>query len=746
MKASPFFAIALNVCLATSLLAQTLPQQPSPPRTPGEDEVVRVTTNLVQIDAVVTDKNGKQVTDLHPEDFEILEDGHPQKITNLSYVSTTSQPSNSPTSNPTGNPVKNAPPLTAAPLSREHVRRTLVMAVDDMGLSLQSMDLVKSALKKFVDERMQPGDLVAIVRTGGGTAALQRLTSDKQQLQSSIDQLRWTCRNRVGLRPIAARDPISGLKAGQCDPVPSVGETIQALINIADGLKTLPGRKTMLFFTDSFEVFKNPSSLSRDENVKATIDPDHIEDTIDRLMPTGGSLDRNYSADISGLVLRLIDESNAASTVIYSVDARGLVTINPTASDGNETARIVGKPINDIRFGNLLDQRREEVWQTQTSLLYIAHETSGFTVLNNNDIGAGVERIMADLQGYYLIGYRPSEATFTKGKGSVPYHKLTVHVLRSGLRVRSRKGFYGAEESKKTITQPATREQRMVAALESPFAAGDIGFRLTTLFGNVPQSSFVRTLLHIDARDLTFKEMPDGWHQAVIDVLASSYGENGLIADYLSRSETIRARGKTYASLLRHGLFYNLVVPIKKPGRYQMRAAVRDVATDRIGSARQFIEVPDLKKGRLALSGIALSSAVLDLAALSSTSGVYNAPSNDGEQAQPTPAVRRFKPGMLLNYRYVIYNALPGPKNSLTELTAQVRLFRNGELLTSSDESAIDTNSLQFDLKRLTAKGSLRLGDELIPGDYVLQLLVTDRRAKGEASTASQWIDFEIVK
>lgn len=101
---STVLGIALNVSLLTSLLAQTPPQQESPQGMLAEDEVVRVTTNLVQIDAVVTDKDGKQVTGLQPEDFEILEDGKPQKITNFSYVSTASQPSNSQPSNAAANP------------------------------------------------------------------------------------------------------------------------------------------------------------------------------------------------------------------------------------------------------------------------------------------------------------------------------------------------------------------------------------------------------------------------------------------------------------------------------------------------------------------------------------------------------------------------------------------------------------------------------------------------------------------
>lgn len=727
MKASPFFVIALNVSLMTSLLAQTPPQQPSQPSTPGEDEVVRVTTNLVQIDAVVTDKNGKPATDLRPEDFEILEDNKPQPITAFSYVSTDSNSVAS--AKPPALPVKNGPPMPPTPLRPGQVRRTIVFVVDDLGLSLQSLNAARSGMKKYVDEQMQPGDLAAIVRTGGGSGALQRLTSDKGQLYAAIENVHWgSYYNRAGVNLFLPKS-VGGMEAAI-----SQRATLMSLENIVASLKVLPGRKTVVFFTDNLSTSSDAAALK----IGATEAPKP-----GTLTPSANSADdpNDMVAD-PGLTSSLVHLSNQASVVIYTLAAFGLQYTGPTAADQGPSGNLT----SGTWMTTTLNKRSDQLRGTEHALQDLAHETGGFAIINNNDLGKGIGRIMDDLKGYYLIGYRPSDSTFAKRDGRTPYHNITLRLKRPGLHIRSRRGFYGvADEERKQVT-PRTRMDQLVAALESPFAAGGVRLRLTTLFGNVPQSSFVRTLLHIDARDLTFKEMPDGWHQADIDVMASSYGESGLVADYLGRSETIRARGRTYANVLRYGLNYNLLVPIKKPGPYQLRAAVRDAATDRVGSAYQFIEVPDLKKGRLALSGIALSSAVLNLASLSSDSGVYNAPSDNGEQAQPTPAVRRFKPGMLVDYRYVIYNALPVSKNSLPELTAQVRLFRDGELVTSSDEPAIDTSRLQFDLKRLSAKGSLRLGFDLIPGNYVLQILVTNPRAKGQASTASQWIDFEIVK
>jgi len=734
MKA--FLGAALNFTILSTLLAQSPPQGP-PQLKPVEDEVVRVSTNLVQIDAVVTDKNGKQVTDLRAEDFEILEDKRPQQVSAFSYVSTDYNAGSSSVV-PPPLPVKNAPPLPPSPLRPDQVRRTFVFVVDDLGLSLQSFAAVRSGLKNFIEKQMQPGDLAAIVRTGGGAGALQRLTADKQQLYAAIDQAHWRAGfNRASLRLFHPSESL-GLRE-------SLKGTFLALDNIVSSLKVLPGRKSVLFFTDSFEIYNNPQDLKIGGDVAPK--PGVLSSN------TTGNLNADEVTDYPSLLARLVQASSRASVVIYPVDARGLVYTGPTASDSSPTGNIVQGDtgvvplVNGTWLTGMLDQRNATMLATQQSLQELAHQTGGIAIVNNNDLGKGIGRILDQLKGYYLVGYRPSETTFALRDGRIPYHSITLKLKRPDLHIRARTGFYGVLDEARVEVGSRSRAEQLVASLESPFAAAEVRLRLTALFGNVPQTSFVRTLIHIDARDLTFKDQPDGWHQVDFDVLASSYGENGLIADYLSRSQTIRARGKTYANLLRYGLNYNLLVPIKKPGSYQLRAAVRDSATDHIGSAYQFIEVPDFKKGRLALSGIALSSAVLDLAALSSDSAVYNASDPAGDQAQPTPAVRRFKAGTLLDYGYVVYNVRPGPKNTLPDLRAEVRLFHEGDLVTSQEESPIDTRRLQLDPKRLTSKGSLRLGDQLVPGQYVLQIVVTDPKAReNKYAIASQWIDFEVVK
>src|SRR5207237_1529905 len=139
--------------------------------------------NRVQVDAGVTDSQGRQVTDLRPEEFEVREDGRTQSITNFSYIQagTTPTRTNGATAqtaaSASGSRRVSVPP---AIVRAEQVKRTIALVIDDLGLSAESIHLLHNSLKKFVDEQMQPGDLVAIIRTSAGVGALQQFTSDRR--------------------------------------------------------------------------------------------------------------------------------------------------------------------------------------------------------------------------------------------------------------------------------------------------------------------------------------------------------------------------------------------------------------------------------------------------------------------------------------------------------------------------------------------------------------------------------------
>ncbi|HEX8139939.1 MAG TPA: VWA domain-containing protein [Pyrinomonadaceae bacterium] len=749
--ASLFILLMLSLFAPfATVTGQRPPQTPAPDE--DSDEVVRITSNLVQVDVVVTDQKGNQVTDLTAEDFEILEDDRPQKITNFSYVSNLTAPAE-PVARPEPKE-KNAPPVPPVRLRPEQVRRTIALVVDDLGLSFESAYSTRRALKKFVDEQMQPTDLVAIIRTGGGMGALQQFTSDKRQLYAAIERVRWNPSGRAGISAFApiGRELDDNTSADGNDDSATSGASLRGLADqseqfreelftvgtlgalnyIIRGLRELPGRKSVLLITDGFALFDRANLGSSGGNDRGTAGYERRDRVIEALR-------------------RLIDLANRASVVIYTVDPRGLQVLGFSAEDN-----LAG--MNPRQIEQALSDRRSDFFESQNGPEFLARQTGGFSIHNTNDLSAGVRRVLDDQKGFYLIGYRPDDATFDPKTGSRRFHNLKVKVRRAGFNVRTRSGFYGVE-NREARGVARTRAEQLAAALTSPFNSNGLDLRLTSLFGyDQKAGAFVRSILHIKGRDVTFTKEPDGWNKSVLDILIITFGDNGQVIDQISKTYTLRMGPDVYERALRDGFTYTVNLPVKKPGAYQLRAALRDAASERVGSASQFIEVPKVDKDRLMLSGIVMSGtgegaktkAPAAAATAATVSGsAATAPgadeATDTEDPEANPVVRRFKRGMVLEYNYLIFNARLDKAGMRPQLQTQVRIFREGRPIFTGASRPFDLNA-QTDFKRLIAGGALRLGKDMTPGEYVLQILVTDLLAKGKNSTATQWIDFEITQ
>ncbi|HMF58522.1 MAG TPA: VWA domain-containing protein [Pyrinomonadaceae bacterium] len=756
-----FLTLALIFSFLTPLFSQTSqpaqqraqPNAPAAERQQPEEDVVRITTNLVQVDAVVTDSNGRQVTDLAAGDFEIREDNREQNITNFSYVSTeTSAPAST-----SARGAGRSAPVPPVHLRPEDVRRTYAIVVDDLGLSFQNVGFVRAALKRFVDEQMQPGDLVAIIRTGGGTGVLQQFTSDRRQLYAAIEHVRWNQQGRgtslLGMSNVLGADtiPSSTLHPQQLSNLQqqiieqeqqrqelfTIG-TLGALDAVVRGMRELPGRKSVLLISDGFKIWLRPGQMSMTQ-------PDISMDT------------GHASQRILDRLRKLTDLANRASTVIYAISARGLVAGGLTA-DQDLSGDLNQGP---DRIEQRLSEGRDDELDSRFGLIYLAERTGGFAVYGSNDLNRGMGRVLDDQKGYYLIAYHPSESTFAQdSNGYKRFHKIIVKVKRPGLRVRSRTGFYGvSDETVRPVRR--TRNEQLIGALDSPFKATGVDLQMSSFFANDAHTgSFMRSLLHINARDLTFVDDTGGFHKSTFDVLAITFGDNGQVVDEMGRTHNIRVSDRTYRRIMEQGFDYMITIPVKKPGAYQLRVALRDTATERLGSASQFIEVPDITKNRLALSGVIMSGA--EAASVRQTAARTGAQAGGNAQApaqglaqsedevgaadtQAGPALRQLRQGMMLEYGYAIYNAQLDRATQKPQLTTQVRLYRDGQQVFAGRVQSFNVTG-QTDLKRLTALGALKIGSDLSPGQYVLQVTVTDALARANSNTATQWIDFEIVR
>src|SRR6185369_2896915 len=184
----------------------------------------------------------------------------------------------------------------------------------------------------------------------------------------------------------------------------------------------------------------------------------------------------------------------------------------------------------------------------------------------------------------------------------------SVKVKRPGLTARYRSGFYGVTNDNVrdvAANSGPTGRAKLFHAVTSPFGMGQIPLRMNAIFNTALDGSpFVRSLLHVDLHEIKFEEQADKTKQAVIEILVIAYGDNGLIVDQVGKTYTLSFTPEQYERYMKQGLVHTFTFPVKKPGAFQLRVAIRDAGTDKVGSANQFIDIPNLKKDRLTMSGV----------------------------------------------------------------------------------------------------------------------------------------------
>ncbi|MGH9722216.1 MAG: hypothetical protein ACRD8O_18555, partial [Bryobacteraceae bacterium] len=210
-----------------------------------------------------------------------------------------------------------------------------------------------------------------------------------------------------------------------------------------------------------------------------------------------------------------------------------------------------------------------------------------------------------------------------------------------------------------------------------------------------------------------------------------------------STTYTLRVRGDSYDNALKYGMTHAVNHPVKKPGAYQLRAAVRDTVSQRVGAASQFIEAPDLSKGRLALSGILIASEAKEAAAAPAPAPATEPKRNFDPRGHP--AVRVFKQGSKVHYALQILNPQISRDTQKPDLETQLQVYRDGRQIFAGKVSPFHPN-VTPETKGAVAMGQVTLSPSMQPGEYALQVVVTDKLAGEKNRTAAQWIDFEVVR
>ena len=697
LKATRGWQIFLLACV---LSAQSSPPLGAPQAADGL--TLHIDVNLVQVDAVVTDRKGHAITNLKPEDFEIFEDGKPQPITNFSFINLAAA-----NSAPLANRGTGALAVPPEELKRENVNRTVVLVADDLNLSFESTALLRRALKKFVDTQMGPRDLVSIARTSTGLGALEDFTNDKRELSAAVDAVRWYPMGSAG---ISAVDPVvpvppglpgfsQGLN-GHASPAvqAEINEllyargTLTSLMSIIQSMRSMPGRKAVILFSDGVPIAPHGESI------------DLHGESIDLIVE---------------LLHRVADLANRSSVVLNCVDARGLQVGGPQGADN------YGQAAEGLNIANQVTSRLQGFEGQQDGLIFLARQTGGRVGINGNDLSWDVDRVLDDLNGYYLIGYKPQGGTFNKAGQRTAFHRIQVRVKPRGLTVRSRTGFYGQTDAD-TMPNPRTDSEKLISALKSPFGMKDIPLKLTLQFlSDGPKSSRISTMLHIDAHSIAFEKREDGNYHATLELLLTGHDEDGRRVEQANNTIEVNMPEKQYQVALNSGFVVAQQVVVTRSGAAQVRAAVRDVNSGRLGSTSGFLLLPDLKKKHLVLGTIVLG-----------TTADVTSPTNS--------AVRVFTADEAVPYRFTLFNPKTANGN-LAKVETQVKVFHEGREVWASP--LMVTNASPGIVSReLVGSSNLHLTDSFEPGEYYLQVVAKDLLAGKKAAPSMQWINFDLSR
>lgn len=724
-------AACLSIALLLSLVTAQTPPQPRPqqPQT-GADEILRITTELVQTDVVVTDKNDQLITDLKLGDFEVYDNGKKQEISFMEFVSVDS-PRRSEDSSLTAQVTPGVDTAVARDLTAKDLKRVIAFVVDDVTIPSEDMARTRQMLSEFVDTKMQNGDLVAIVRTVGGQGLLEQFTSDRGILRRAISQ--------IGPRSIpphlAFTGPGRGSSVPQSGAVPTVTgaggagatntvETVpintefegpsegtnqmpRAVLAVSvsnqlvDGMRQIPGRKSLVLLSGGLPL----NELSQNGEI---------------------------IGDLTQLFRQLIDNATRSGVVINTMDVRGLTTRGvvarfqdtPAKSSLGMTANTRGGTLSiaggDADATTLRGVNRsllgDDTGTGQLGLHALASQTGGVSVANRNDISAGLDKVLSRSQGYYRLAYKPSEKFDNK------FHKVEIKVRRSGVRLYAAEGYYAREDKAGTLT----KEEQIIKAAISPLAKRDldVSAELQYKFSPTNQAQLdINTV--IDAHKLNFTRTTDGKYQTAIDVVGFVFDQLGRNRGGISQTVNADLSEEDYQRALASGISYTASTELP-PGYYQVRLVVREIKTGNTGTVSRYFEVPDLANKQLTMSSLLLY-------AVNPTGGNKTAP----EQLSAARTISRKQD---LRYAGIVYNAKLD--NGKPRIRVRLIISQGDKMLFQEPEQPFESPG--------GAPGQFvklgQIGLSKVPaGRYVLTLVITDPLADKKRQTVARSVDFTVV-
>jgi VWFA-related protein len=530
--------------------------------TPQGGYVFTANAELVLTNVVARDsKTGEIVKDLKQSDFKIYENGKEQQISTFDFESVDmAVPLNEATVSglAAGLPTKGPKAVVVAKPEDLRNHRLIVMFFDLTSMQPEDLDRSVDAARDFLKNKLQAADLVALVSLGDSLTVDQDFTADKNALINEVGAYNGTEGQGFAAGATSTSNQTEDTTAYTPDESEyndiNTDRELFAIKAISQSLAKIDERKSMLYFSGGIQR----DGIENEASLRAAI---------------------NYAV--------------RANLAIYSVDVRGLQAVLPVGDASTGSLRGQGG-FN----GGAIQNNMQGNFASQELMSTLSTDTGGTAFFDSNDFAPAFAKVQSDTSAYYAIGFHSTNQA-RDGK----YRKLTIKIVKPGIKLEYRPGYYAPADFKHSGNQD--REQELEDQLASDLPATDIPVYMDAMYFRLNDNRFyVPVSLLIPGSQIPFVKGGDK-DKATLDVI-------GLVVDEVKRPvgrarQTVKLNLDQSLGARQKNIQYTTSFDLP-PGKYDVKFVVRENQTGRMGSFEARITLPDMKKSPLKMSSIVLAS------------------------------------------------------------------------------------------------------------------------------------------
>jgi VWFA-related protein len=548
-----------------NLFAQERPEPlPPPPQEPERTGArVKVSTEIVLVNVVARDKLGSVIKDLKREDFTVFEDGKKQDVASFDFETVDEMAmAGAAGTTVTGTADKDKGGLLNPKAQKSldaRDRRLMLMFFDFSAMEPDDIDRAVDAGKKYVQGKMQPADMVALMSLATNLHLDLDFTDDKAKILATLSSYNNSEGQGFGTG-LEGSSEGAAETSGSYTPDDtdyntfSADRKLLALESLMQAMGKIPQKKSLIYFSNGITQSGVDNQSALREATAAAV---------------------------------------RANVSIYPVDVRGLSSFPPggqaqSASLHGQSAYTGASVLNDLNGNDA----------SQETLYTLAADTGGKAFMDTNDLSGVFSVVQRDTSAYYVLGY-----TSSNHLKDGHYRRLKVQVNRPDVKLEYRAGYYADRDY--LHMKSTDREEQLQDELAAELSQTDVAvYAGAAYFRQDDSHYYLAVSLVIPGSQIPFVQAKDK-DNATIDIIGQVLESGKLPVGRLR--DTVKLAVDSSQQVRRKNVQYNTGF-VLAPGNYHLKFVVRENSSGRMGSFETDVRIPDLRKVPLRMSTVVLSS------------------------------------------------------------------------------------------------------------------------------------------